>query len=110
MRSMVRRVAAASTSRDRVGFCTMATRYPSAVSASYTPCQPEPSTNPPCTSTTLRTELVLMLLLLSGELGETQRLGIGVGRRLTADDWSGDVLAGQDVVEQAGRARPCDQV
>src|SRR4051794_19296971 len=68
--SRTSRVASTSPSSDCVGFCTTLTRKPSAVRASYTPCQPEPSTNPPCTSTTLRTEPVLILLLLPGVLGD----------------------------------------
>src|SRR6478672_11083437 len=35
----------------------MDTAYPSFFSESYTPCHPEPSTNPPCTSTTFLTPL-----------------------------------------------------
>src|SRR5262252_8494558 len=33
----------------------MDTEYPSFFNVSYTPCHPDPSTNPPCTSTTFLT-------------------------------------------------------
>src|SRR5262245_59347482 len=49
--SIALRVAATSPASEIVGFCTIATLKPSLCRLSYTPCQPEPSTNPPCTRT-----------------------------------------------------------
>src|SRR5690348_16381894 len=48
---MVRRVAATSSLREVVGFCTTLTVYPFFRRPLKTPSQPEPSTKPPCTST-----------------------------------------------------------
>src|SRR5260370_39899607 len=50
--SMTRRVAMTSSANDNVGIWTMLTWWPSRVRMLCTPSQPEPSTQPPWTTTT----------------------------------------------------------
>ncbi len=49
--SMTARVVATSPASEIVGFCTMATSYPSFFRIRWTPSHPEPSTKPPWTRT-----------------------------------------------------------
>src|SRR6266851_10401587 len=50
--SMTRRVAMTSSANDNVGIWTTLTWWPSRVRILCTSSQPEPSTQPPCTTTT----------------------------------------------------------